>query len=191
MIELQHINVKLLLKEQEGIDLEPLVPVFHGWIQDQVFDELLIDVADYRHVPEGPGVMVIGHEADYSVDNTGGRLGVRYARKETLNSSSESRLAQAARSALIACQRLEQDERLNRKFQFNGRDIEVVINDRLLAPNHEENRKVVEPILKSFADKLFGKGAYEISWETDPRRLLGASLKASKTFEAGELLKKL
>jgi hypothetical protein len=191
LIELQHINVKLLLKEQEGIDLEPLIPVFHGWIQDQVFDELLIDVADYRHVPHGPGVMVIGNEADYSVDNTDGRLGVRYARKETLNSSSENRLTQAARSALTACQRLEQDDRLNRKFQFNGRDIEIVINDRLLAPNREENRKAVEPIICSFGDKLFGKGAYEITWQTDPRRLLGATLQAGKPFEAIELLKKL
>ena len=31
--------------------------------------------------PAGPGVMLIGHQADYSVDNTDDRLGVRYNRK--------------------------------------------------------------------------------------------------------------
>ena len=41
-------------------------------------------MADYRHVPEGPGVMLIGHQANYSVDNTDNRLGVRYNRKEPL-----------------------------------------------------------------------------------------------------------
>ena len=191
MIELQHISVKLLLKEQEGIDLAALVPVFHGWIQNQVFDELLIDVADYRHVPDGPGVMVIGHEADYSVDNTDGRLGVRYHRKSVLNSTNQDRLRQAAKSAFAACLRLEEDSGLNQKFRFNGRDIELVINDRLLAPNNSETRQAIEPEIRVLGDRLFGAGNYELSWDTEPRRMSGAKLKASKVLSAGELLKKV
>ena len=189
MIELQHISVKLLLKEQEGIDLSALVPVFHGWIQNQVFEELLIDVADYRHVPDGPGVMVIGHEADYSVDNNDGRLGVRYARKAILNSNNQQRLAQATRCALAAAQRLEEDPTLNRKFCFNGRDLEIVINDRLLAPNTPEIRQVVEPEIRGLADRLFGEGEYQLSWQTDPRRLLGASLKAAHAITTQDISK--
>ncbi len=80
-IELQHINVKLFVRDPEKVDLEAVVPVFHSWIQGQIFDELLLDVADYSHVPDGPGVVLIGHEADYALDNTDGRLGVRYNRK--------------------------------------------------------------------------------------------------------------
>ena len=49
--------------------------VFHQWIRDSVCPEMLIDVADYRHVPAGPGVMLIGHEANYSLDNRENRLG--------------------------------------------------------------------------------------------------------------------
>jgi hypothetical protein len=187
LIELQHISVKLLLKEQEGIDLAALVPIFHGWIQDQIFDELLIDVADYRHVPDGPGVMVIAHEADYSVDNTDGQLGVRYHRKVVLNSNNRGRLGQALKSALAACLRLEEDPRLNRKLCFNGRDIEIAVNDRLLAPNHPETRQAVEPEIRALADKLFGVGAYQLSWQADPRRLLAASLKASQSFAAKDI----
>ena len=191
MIELQHISVKLLLKEQEGIDLSALVPVFHGWIQNQIFDELLIDVADYRHVPDGPGVMVIGHEADYSVDNTDGRLGVRYHRKAVLNSNNQERLKQAVRSAFAAALRLEEDAALSQKFRFNGQDVEIVINDRLLAPNNPETREAIEPEIRALADRLFGAGAYQLTWQTDARRLLGASLQSITRFETVELLQRL
>src|SRR5205807_2486817 len=84
-IELQHINVKLLL--EGGDDLDPVIPIFHSWIQNQPFGELLIDVADYRHVHHGPGIVLIGHEADYSLDQTDGRLGLRYNRKAPLPGS--------------------------------------------------------------------------------------------------------
>lgn len=191
MIELQHINVKLLVKDQEGIDLEPLVPVFHSWIQEQSFDELLIDVADYRHVPDGPGVMVIGHEADYSLDQNDGRLGVRYNRKSILNSDSQGRLKQATQSALRAFQRLEADTRLNQKFRFNGKDVEVFINDRLLTSNSSETRNALESEFRKLGDSLFGAGNYELTWQTDPRRLLGASFKGKNAASVSELLEKL
>src|SRR5580698_8801430 len=85
LMEFQHVNVKLLLARDEQLDLAPLIPIFNTWIQNQAPDELLLDIADYRHVPEGPGVVLIGLQADYSVDNTGGRLGVRYNRKAALD----------------------------------------------------------------------------------------------------------
>ncbi len=184
-------NVKLLVKDQEGIDLEPLIPVFHSWIQEQSFDELLIDVADYRHVPDGPGVMVIGHEADYSLDQNDGRLGVRYNRKSILNSDSQGRLKQAMKSALHAFQRLETDTRLNQKFCFNGQDIEVFINDRLLTPNTAETQKVLDPEFRKLGDALFGAGNYELTWQADPRRLIGASFKGKNVASISELLEKL
>src|SRR5580704_1068097 len=117
-MNLQHVNAKLFVKNQEEVDLERLIPVFHSWIKDGVFEELLLDVADYRHVFEGPGVAIIGHEANYSVDNADSRLGVRYNRKATLDGSNQDRLKQAARAALQAFQRLEDEPRLNGKIRF-------------------------------------------------------------------------
>jgi len=98
-MHLQHVNVKLLLQNAQGINLEPLIPVFHNWIENQNGEELLIDVADYSHVPAGPGVVLIGHEGNYSVDNTDGRLGVRYNRKAAQDGDNQGVLAQAARAA--------------------------------------------------------------------------------------------
>ena len=98
-MELQHVMVKLMVAEPASLDLEALLSVFHSWIQDQVCDERLLDVADYRHVFAGPGVMLIGLEGDYSLDNTDGRLGVRYSRKGVLGGSNQDRLTQATRGA--------------------------------------------------------------------------------------------
>src|SRR5689334_10419959 len=100
-MEIQHINVKLFVQDPASVNLERLVPIFHRWIQDQAREEILIDVADYRHVPAGPGVLLIGHEANYSVDNTGLRLGVRYNRKAASSGSNQDRLKQATRAALL------------------------------------------------------------------------------------------
>jgi hypothetical protein len=190
-MDFQHINVKLLVANPGDVDLQPLVPVFHNWIQNQVFEELLLDVADYRHVPEGPGVVLIGHQANYSVDNTDNRLGIRYNRKEPLDGSNESRLEQAARAALTACERLQADARLGGKLQFNGQDIEIFINDRLLAPNGESTRAESEPVLRRFLERLFRGSEYSVSYGRDPRRLFGVSAKSSRSFSAADLLQNL
>lgn len=182
-IELQHINVKLFVRDPEKVDLEAVVPVFHGWIQGQIFDELLLDVADYSHVPDGPGVVLIGHEADYAVDNTDGRLGVRYNRKAPWPGSNRERLVQATRSALKAFRRLEQDFNLH----FNNREIEVVVNDRLLAPNTDATRKAAEPEFREFLDQLFAGAGYSLEYPSERRKLFGVSVTAAREFSMQEL----
>jgi hypothetical protein len=190
-MQLQHVNIKLFVQEAGEPHLEPLIPVFHSWIENQNGDELLIDVADYSHVPAGPGVVLIGHEGNYSVDNTANRLGVRYNRKAAVDGSNQERLAQAARAALHACRRLEAESRLGGKFQFNGRDIEIFINDRLLAPNSAATREAVDGDFRLFCKKLFSAREYSISYGADPRSLFTASVKAAQPVTAAELLEAL
>jgi hypothetical protein len=191
-MQLQHVNVKLFVQNPDGAGLEPLIPVFHGWIESRTEDEeLLIDVADYTHVPAGPGVVLIGHEGNYSVDDTGNRLGVRYNRKAILDGGNQDCLAQAARAALTACRRLEAEPRLGGKFRFNGRDIEIFVNDRLVAPNNAATRVAVDADLHLFSRKLFRGKEYSISYGTDPRSLFTAYLKAARPFSVTELLEAL
>jgi hypothetical protein len=192
-MELQHVNVKLLVKgnADQEIDLNPFVPVFHTWIQDQVCEEQLLDVADYRHVPAGPGVILIGQEGDYSVDNTDSRLGVRYNRKAVLAGSNLERLKQAAQAALSACQRLEAESSLGTELHFNGQDVEIFINDRLMAPNREETRAAFQADFEAFSNKLFGAGKYSLSYGNDPRRLFTVFLKASQPIPVADLLANL
>jgi hypothetical protein len=190
-MQLQHVNVKLLLQNSQGLSLEPLIPVFHSWIENQNGDELLIDIADYTHVPAGPGVVLIGHEGNYSVDNTDDRLGVRYNRKAELNGGNQNVLAQAMRSALTACQRLESEPRLGGKFHFNGQDIEIFINDRLIAPNDAASHKSLDPDFQLFSEKLFKGQEYSIDYDMDPRALFTAKVKAAQPFTVAQLLEVL
>ncbi len=190
-INLQHVNVKLLVKDPESVDLEPLIPVFHSWIRDHVFDELLLDVADYRHVHEGPGVVLIGHQANYSVDNTDNRLGVRYNRKAPLDGTNQDRLTQATRAALTAFQRLEAESGLKGKLRFGGREVEVFINDRLMAPNLATTREAVKPEFQAFLKKLFRDSEYSLSHGSDPRGLFAVNMKANRVFSLSDLLANL
>ncbi|HVB33249.1 MAG TPA: hypothetical protein VNJ52_02565 [Patescibacteria group bacterium] len=191
-MDLQHVNVKLIVDGSAPADLEPLIPVFHGWIQDRVCEELLLDVADYRHVPAGPGVILIGHEANYSVDNTDSRLGVRYNRKAPLDGTAQDRLEQAARAAILACQRLESDPRLGGKIRFGGREWEFFANDRLLTPNQDASRQALQPELGTFLRKLFADKPYSLRYNLDdPRRLFSARVETADRFTPEELLKNL
>ncbi len=45
-MELQHVNVKIFVEDDDAVDPERFIGAFHRWIRDRVLDELLIDVAD-------------------------------------------------------------------------------------------------------------------------------------------------
>jgi len=190
-MDLQHVNVKLLVQNPHEVELEPLIPIFQGWIEDQANGELLLDIADYRHVDAGPGVILIGYEGDISVDNTDNRLGVRYNRKAAMDGNNQDRLKHAARAALIACQRLESDPRMGGKLRFNGQEIEVFMNDRLVAPNRDATREAVHSDFQLFFQQLFQGSEYSMSYGSDPRRLFGVSLKAAQPFSVANLLERL
>ena len=190
-MELQHINAKLMVKNSAEETLEPLIPIFHGWIKERAFGELLLDIADYRHVPAGPGVVVIGLACDYSVDNTDNRWGVRYNRKTPLEGSNLDRLQQAARAALLACQRLEGEPQLAGKLLFGGQEMEFFVNDRLLAPNRPATRKAVEPDFDAFFRRLFRGGEFSLSHKEDPRRLFGVSVRTARAYSIADLLANL
>lgn len=190
-MQLQHVNVKLLLDPGDAAHLEPLIPVFHKWIENQNGDELLIDVADYSHVPAGPGIVLIGHEGNYSVDNTDNRLGVRYNRKAAMLGDNQECLAQAARAALNACRLLESEPRLEGQFRFNGRDIEIFINDRLIAPNNAATQEAFDLEFHHFSRKIFQGKQYSVSYGDDPRGLFTAHLKSAQLFSVTELLESL
>ena len=148
MSEYQHFNVKLFAEGEPEIDWHALIPVFHRWIQKQSLPGLLIDVADYAHVPAGPGVMLIGHDAFWSVDNRENRLGFLYNRRTVTNGGNASRLRDAFESALLAARKLESEPEFVGKVRFSDRQLEVTVNDRLLAPNTDATWAELQPAFK-------------------------------------------
>jgi hypothetical protein len=186
-MDVQHLNIKFFVANPEAVNLEDFLTIFNGWIQKRATDELLVDVADYRHVYAGPGIVLIGHEANYGLDNTGNRLGLLYNRKAPLNGNPQDRLARVVRTALLACQRLEKEN----KLKFNGQEAQVLINDRLLAPNTAETFSALEPELKALFDKLYSGAKYTLERDPEPRERFTVNVKAEGSFNVEGLLKNL
>jgi hypothetical protein len=187
-MNVQHVNIKFFIENPEEVKLEEYLGIFNNWIQRRVTPELLLDVADYLHVHNGPGILLIGHEADYSLDNRAGRLGLLYNRKAQLDGSVQDKLAQAARAALTAARLLEKENGV----KFNGREVQVLINDRLFVPNTPETFAAVEPDLRIFFDKLYNGTEYTLTHSSiDPRERFSVDVKADVPFEVETLLKVL
>ena len=186
-MNLQHVNVKFFLQNPETVKLADYAVVFNTWIQQQRLEELLIDVADYLHVHHGPGIMLIGHEADYSLDNRAGRLGLLYNRKAQVEGTTQEKLAQAIRAVLTAAQILEKENGL----KFDGSEVQVIINDRLLVPNTAETLEAFEPDLRLFFDRLYAGANYTLTHHADPRERFTIEVKSGTTFEVDTLLKHL
>jgi hypothetical protein len=186
-MNVQHINFKLFIQNPETVNLADYAAVFNSWIQNQALEELLIDVADYLHVHNGPGIMLIGHEADYSLDNRAGRLGLLYNRKAQLDGTTQDKLAQAARAALTAAQILEKENGLN----FNTSEAQIIINDRLLVPNTAETFVTLESDFRSFFNTLYSDADYTLVHQEDPRERFTINVKAESRFEVESLLRNL
>jgi len=186
-MNIQHVNIKFYLENPETVNLADYASIFNTWIQKQRLEELLIDVADYLHVHNGPGIMLIGHEADYSLDNRAGRLGLLYNRKEQLEGATQEKLAQATRAALTAAQIIEKENGL----KFSGSEVQVIVNDRLLVPNTAETFQALEPDLKAFFGRLYDGAEYSLAHHDDPRERFTVNVKTQSDFDVDTLLKNL
>jgi hypothetical protein len=167
---MQHIQVKLFAEPPAPQDLAPAIAVFHRWIQRQALPGLMVDVADYAHVPMGPGVLLIGHEWNVSLDLTGGRLGLLFNRKTAWTGPAEEALPAAYEMAARAADLLEQEPEFAGRLRFRRDEFEVTLNDRLLYPNRQETLAAVEPLLRGFARTVFGGDGFRLEREADERR---------------------
>ena len=187
-MNLQHLNVKISA-DKAPVELGDAIPAFHRWIQDNVCEELLIDVVDYRHVDRGPGVMLIGHEASYSLDRgPENRLGLLYNRKAKVHGSTQQKLERAFRAAFEACLRLEEEPALQGKLHFNAGSCEAIVNDRLLVPNTAETWKALQPEFERFFRELFGGRDFRMERTEDPRERFGIRFSTPTPIDVRTLL---
>ncbi len=189
-MELQHVNVKIFVERLQAVDRATFIPIFHRWIQDKSCEELLIDVADYLHVDAGPGVVLVGHEADYSMDETGHRMGLRYNRKAKVEGDNTVRFKQALGAALLACQRLEEDPALEGKLKFNRSELTLFINDRALAPNTLKTYEAVKPELEKSFQSVFNGNKFTMTHDPDPKVRFSVMIKLSRPFDFKAVLNK-
>jgi hypothetical protein len=154
-MDLQRFCVKFLAQLACVVDDAKFIDVFHGWIRRKALPAALVDVADYRHVHNGPGVMLIAHEVNIAMDRTDGRLGLLCQRKAAQAGALSERLVAALDFALSACLLLEQEPRLNGSLKFVVNEFEFTANDRLLAVNDPTGVAVLQEELSATARRLY------------------------------------
>ena len=185
-MELQKINVKILTAEPNKVPLTDFINIFHGWIQ--ATDGVYHDVADYSHMQAGPGIVLVTGDANVSIDETGNRRGLLYSQKSNLSGSNLEKLSTVLRSALESCRRLEQEPALEGKLRFAGNDMEISVNDRLLAPNTRESFESVKSDLEGIAHELFHGVRFTLVHNENPRNLFSVAIRAAEPFALDQLI---
>src|SRR5256885_11267139 len=103
-MDVHRLGVKLFAADAASVRLKDFIPVFHGWIQKQIFTgHLLIDVHDYSHMHQGPGILLVAHEGNVSIDVSDGRPGLMYYRKIPTGLPSVQQLTSIFQSAVQSC----------------------------------------------------------------------------------------
>ncbi len=136
-------DLKVLAAGAPEVEAEEFIPVFHRWITERVLPELLIDVADYSHVHEGPGVLLVGHDAIYAYDLSRGEPGLLYSRRHESGAellgigSLDRRLKSLLDSAFRACDLIEAEPQFGGRVAFDRHRLELRVNDRLFPADEE------------------------------------------------------
>ena len=190
--ELQRLGIKLFGADGAAVAAREVVPIFHRWIQTSaVADQMLIDVADYSHVPDGPGIVLVAHEGNFSLDFAHGGVALTYFRKQPLPGTFDDRLHSVARTAVAACRLLEDDPAIGNRLRFRGDQLVVLCNDRLIAPNSPEARLALQAPVERWLQAVYGTAECRIGIEADPRERLQLRAAAAQPLTLRQLGERL
>lgn len=187
----QRLRIKLPATDPAAIDPSAFTPVFHRWIQQQATANLLIDVADYKHVHEGPAMMLVAHECDYTIDFAAGRPGLAYTRKRAMPEGGLAAVLKLALRDAVEAGRWLEDDAVLPGVAFTAERVEVTLLDRLRVANTAEDfervRGEVEPVL----EELLGAVTVSHAGAEDPRRPLALTVEAAQAPALGSLARSL
>jgi hypothetical protein len=158
----QRVGVKIFVEDQEAFDRNRMIAVFHKWIQEERIPGTLIDVHDYTHVREGPGVVLIAHEWHLRTDEAGGRIGLEYELKREATGTLAERLREATVSALEAAAALEQDTAEENPVRFATNELVFRFTDRLAVPTTEAALEEVAGELQNLLTAFYGGATIEV-----------------------------
>jgi hypothetical protein len=166
---LERVCVKVYAPEPAVPD-SAFIPVFHDWIRRRVIGGVLLDVADYTHVPDGPGVILVGHEFMYSLDRTDGRFGLSVQRRRSTQSDTEESIAATLRTLLLAAEKLETHRSLVNAISFDRSSFRVESNDRLRGPNDAVGLEALRLATEAAATRTFPSASVTVRPVSDDWR---------------------
>ena len=175
-MELQRIGIKIFADSPAPVPVKDFIPVFHSWIQKQAIENhLLIDVHNYSHIHNGPGILLVAQEGNFSIDMADGRMGLLYYRKRLGDD-----FASVLKTALAGCKLLESDPALAGRLRFRTDEMLVVANDRLLAPNNDETFAALNPSLSAGLKSVLPERTFTLARSSaNPKERLAVHVKAS------------
>lgn len=188
-MEIERFCLKFFARQAKAdLDETSFIPIFHDWIRLKTLPGTLIDVADYRHVPEGPGIMLISHEINYAMEHGNGQFGLSAQRKLATGRSHQEGIVDLAKRLALFGSLLESDGRLAGQLKLEGQTFLYQANDRLRAPNSTEAFLALKPDLEAAASQLYQGADITVSRvENDPRDRLSAMVQASGTIDLDAL----
>ena len=165
-------------------DLEPAIGVFHRFIQKGQVEGQILDVADYRHVPRGPGVLLIGHDVDYGLN----RDTLTLVRKRSGHDPAATQLRDLLRMGLGAMEAIGYDGALDVDFD-RSRFTVAAVDRRLGSPDEVEDalRAAIEPAVI----ELYGPDVAITPVEIDDRRRVPELFVEADADIAATVLEKL
>ena len=188
-MNLDRINVKFFLEEWE-VTSDEIFKIFNQWISNTP-DEVLIDIADYGHVHDGPEVLLVGNEANYCIDNSGGKRGLLYSRKRGLEGTLSERFHSVISTALQACRRLQDESGLEQRVRFAGNRVLLIANDRLLVSPDDATRDEVSGAIKPNLQTLFGGEEFEIKAVPSEGERTAFMIRSDADFDLQALLQNM
>ena len=156
-MELQRIGIKLFADSPAPVPVRDFIPVFHSWIQKQAIEHhLLIDVHNYSHIHNGPGILLVAQEGNFSIDMADGRMGLLYYQKKSGND-----FTSVLKTALSACKLLESDPAFGGRLRFRRDEMWIISNDRLLAPNNDPTFEELKPSIAAALKLVLPEGKFK------------------------------
>jgi len=187
-VNLERFCVKFLVQGGSEVEDSTFIPIFHEWIRDHKLKGTLIDVADYSHVPEGPGIMLITHEINYAMDRVDGEFGLSAQQKLGEEGVPSQRIVNLVRQTAAFASLLESDVRVKGKIKLAGNKFYYQANDRLRAPNTDDVFAALKPDLEAAAAELYpGQSVNVTRIENDPRARLTAVVEVQNSVEMAAL----
>jgi hypothetical protein len=185
------VSVKLYLDKGQDVAPETWFRIFNAWISNHQGTDVLIDVADYSHVPAGPVALLVGHEYDICIDDSDQKRGLLYRRKQPVDGGFGSQLEAAIRSTCEICRRLETDTELGNQVVFCANDMRIVLNDRLNAPNSEETLNAIRADVNALLNRLYAGAAVVAHRRENARERFTLDVSANGHWTVESLLKNL
>jgi len=185
MSDLQHVDIKVYADQCDGVAATEFVAVLQRWIQEDTIAGVLIDVADYSHIQDGAGIILVGHQFNVSIDYVDGRMGLLVHYKFTPGDTLEARIGAAAQLAFEAAAILQDEPEFQGRLSFARDGFRFMASDRLRAPNDDVSYDAVAQAVEAAAKSLSGGDATLTRVNDDARDRLTVDVTTSVAVPSG------